>query len=160
MVWYVLDTSLLLAGKQPPRDGRWATTPEAAAEVKPGGRDARRFEEWQALGLEVRSAKQPSQDRVDETAMAAGNLGRLSVADQSLLALALDLEGTLVTDDYTMQDIARRLEVRCLGVNQEGIETTKQWKPRCSGCGRWFDAPQKRNECPICGSPVADRQVS
>src|SRR5688500_5678831 len=53
--WLVLDTSLLLGGKDPPRGARWATTPEAAAEVSPGGRDARRFEDWSSVGLEVRS---------------------------------------------------------------------------------------------------------
>ncbi len=159
VAWYVLDTSLLLAGKEPPRDGQWATTPEAAAEIKPGGRDARRFEDWQSLGLEIRSAKPDVVDRVAEAAKAAGNLGRLSDADQSLLALATHLGATLVTDDYTVQDVARRLDIRVMGINQDGIETTQQWKPRCSGCGRWFEAPQKRDECPICGSPVKDKPV-
>ncbi len=157
VAWYVLDTSLLLAGKEPPRDGQWATTPEAAAEVKPGGRDARRFEDWKSLGLEIRSAKPDVVDRVAEAAMAAGNLGRLSDADQSLLALATAMGATLVTDDYTMQDVARRLDVRVMGISQEGIQGTKQWKPRCTGCGRWFEAPQKRDECPICGIPVKDK---
>ncbi|MFO1535393.1 MAG: hypothetical protein ABR586_06995 [Thermoplasmatota archaeon] len=54
--WYILDTSLLLGGKDPPRDGRWATTPEAAAEISPGGRDARRYEDWISVGLQVRAA--------------------------------------------------------------------------------------------------------
>ncbi len=160
MGWYVLDTSLLLGGKEPPRDGRWATTPEAAAEIKPGGRDARRFEDWKSLGLEIRSAGYEAMDRVAEAGMAAGNLGRLSDADQSLLGLALALQGTLLTDDYTIQDVARRLDIRCVGVNQDGITETKSWKPRCSGCGRWFDAPQKGDECPICGSPVKEKLVS
>lgn len=157
VVLYVLDTSLLLAGRDPPRDGTWATTPEAAAEVSPGGRDARRFEDWRSLGLEIRSGGPAALDAVADAAMAAGNLGRLSEADQSLLALAKELGAVLVTDDYTMQDIAQRLDIHFLGVNQDGITGSKQWQPRCTGCGRWFEAPQKRDECPICGSPVKDR---
>lgn len=112
-----------------------------------------------SLGLEIRSASLDAADRVAETAMGAGNLGRLSEADQSLLALALHLEATLLTDDYTMQDVAARIGIRCAGVNQVGIEGTKEWKPRCSGCGRWFDVPQKHDECPVCGSPVKDKPV-
>lgn len=151
--WLVLDTSVLLSGKDPP-PGRWATTPEAAAEIRPGGADARRFAYWQHAGLQVRSGDAASQHRVDEAAMLAGNLGRLSDADRSLLALAVSIDGTLVTDDHTMLDLAIRLDVATLSMTSSGIQGTKDWAPRCSGCGRWFDAPQKRDECPICGSHV------
>lgn len=154
MAWLVLDTSLLLGGRDPPRTAHWATTPEAAAEVRPGGRDARRFEDWQSIGLEVRTPSPARIADVEEVARAAGNLSRLSAADRSLLALALELKATLVTDDYTMLDVARRLQVRTQTVNQEGVRENLDWRPRCAGCGRWFDAPQKGDECPVCGSPV------
>jgi UPF0271 protein len=150
---FVLDTSLLLGGKEPP-PGRWMTTPEARAEVSPGGRDARRLDFWLAQGLEVRSGDRKSVDAVDEAGMAGGNLGRLSDADRSLLALALDQKAILVTDDFTMLDVASRIGVNSQTVNTEGISDTKKFQPRCTGCGRWFDAPQKRDECPVCGSPV------
>lgn len=153
MLDLVLDTSLLLAGQEPP-PGKWMTTPEAAAEISPGGRDARRFSFWMEQGLQVRSAGQDAAMAVDEAGMAAGNLGRLSDADRSLLALALDQGAILVTDDHTMLDVASRLKVRTQTVASEGIDATKNWRPRCSGCGRWFDAPQKNDECPVCGSPV------
>ncbi len=149
----VLDTSLLLGGKDPP-PGTWLTTPEAAAEVSPGGRDARRYAFWMERGLQVRSAPESSAVRVDEAGLAAGNLGRLSDADRSLLALALDRKAVLVTDDHTMLDLALRLGIATQTVASEGIAGTKDWQPRCLGCGRWFDAPPKRDECPICGSEV------
>ena len=152
--WYVLDTSLLLGGKDPPRDGSWATTREAAAEVSPGGRDARRYEDWQSLGLQVRGAGPEATAAVDATARAAGTLARLSPADRSLLALALEMRATLVTDDYTVLDVARRIGVATQTVNQVGIAGTLDFRPRCSGCGRWFDAMPKRDECTVCGSPV------
>lgn len=154
---YVLDTSLLLGGQEPPRDGAWWTTPEAAAEVSPGGKDARRYEGWLAVGLQVRSAEAASADRVETAARAAGTLARLSPADLSLLALALDGQATLVTDDHTMLDVASRLGVATRTVNTAGITAPLDFRPRCTGCGRWFDAPQKRDECPVCGSPVKDR---
>jgi UPF0271 protein len=159
VAWLVLDTSLLLGGKDPPRGPRWATTPEAAAEVSPGGRDARRYEDWASLGLEVRQAGPAARARVEEAGARAGTLARLSAADRSLLALALELgaEATLVTDDYTMLDVASRLGIRTQTVNQEGIRASLDFRPRCSGCGRWFEAPQKGDECPVCGSPVKPR---
>lgn len=154
MAWLVLDTSLLLGGKEPPRGPSWATTPEAAAEVSPGGKDARRYEGWITLGLQVRSANQDSVDRVEGTAMAAGNLGRLSVADVSLAALALDLSATLVTDDYTLLDVASRLHIPTQTVNMPGIAAALDFRPRCMGCGKWYETAPKKDECIICGSAV------
>lgn len=155
--WLVLDTSLLLGGKDPPRGPRWATTPEAAAEVSPGGRDARRFEDWRSLGLQERAPGPAARAQVDAAAAQAGNAARLSAADRSLLALALELSGTLVTDDYTMLDVAARLGIRTQTVNQGGIRAPLDFRPRCSGCGRWFEAMPKKAECPVCGSSVAPK---
>lgn len=150
--WCVLDTSLLLGGREPPAGRPCATTPEAAAEISPGGRDARRFAYWQEAGLEVREASPETRRRVEAAARAAGNLARLSPADVSLVALALDLGGELWSEDRTVQDVARRLDVP---VQAQGrIAGTLDWRPRCSGCGRWFDAAPPRDECPVCGSPV------
>lgn len=154
MRWYVLDTSLLLGGKDPPRDGSWATTPEAEAEIRPGGRDARRLEDWRSLGLQVRAAEPTARAQVEAAARAAGNLARLSRADVSLLSLALELGGTLVTDDYTMLDVAARLGVPTSTVNQRGIAARLDFRPRCTGCGRWLDAMPPKGDCPVCGSPV------
>lgn len=154
---YVLDTSLVLGGQEPPRDGTWATTPEAAAELRPGGRDFRRFETWQAIGLQVRAADPTHLARVRDAATRAGNLARLSAADLSLLALAIGETATLVTDDHTMLDVAQRLGVPTRTVNTAGVAATLDFRQRCSGCGRWFDAPQKNDTCPVCGSPVKAR---
>jgi len=152
--WLVLDTSLLLGGKDPPRGPSWATTPEASAEIKPGGPDARRFAGWVSTGLEVRSASVAAVQEVRAAATKAGNLTRLSDADVSLAALARDLGATLVTDDHTLLDVALRLGIQTRTVNTAGITGTLDFRPRCLGCGRWFDAMPKREECPVCGSPV------
>lgn len=154
---YVLDTSLLLGGKDPPRDGSWTTTPEAAAEVSPGGRDARRYEDWQSVGLQVRAASAKSLQRITILASQAGNLSRLSPADKSLLALAIDQEAILVTDDHTMLDVAKRAGLQTQTINSAGIKATLDFRPRCTGCGRWFEIPPARGDCPVCGSPVTPR---
>lgn len=153
----VLDTSVLLAGMDPPPGRRWATTPEAMDEIRPGGRDARRLAYWREAGLEVRSAGPEARTSVERAARAAGNLGRLSAADRSLLALALEARGTLWTNDHTMLDVARRLGVQALSVTTDGITATKDFRPRCTGCGRWFD--DLLPDCPVCGSAVKARPV-
>ena len=154
----VLDTSVLLSGHEPPPGRRVATSPEALAEITPGGRDARRLSYWIAAGLEERSAGQAACARVDEVANQAGTSRRLSAADRSLLALALELEAELWTNDHTMLDVARRLGAKARSVSTPGIEGTKDFRPRCAGCGRWFDASVGL-VCPVCGSAVRDRPV-
>ncbi len=153
---YVLDTSLLLGGKEPPRDGIWYTTPEADAEVSPGGRDARRYDDWKSLGLRIQRPTSAAGKDVERAAKAAGNWHRLSEADISLLALTVDLgkAAVLVSDDYTVLDVASRLGLHATTVNQQGIRDTQDWSPRCTGCGRWYDEAPKKDECPTCGSPV------
>lgn len=154
---YVLDTSLLLGGQEPPRDGAWWTTREAANEIKPGGKDARRYDNWLAIGLQVREADDESVTLIEDTARRAGNLARLSPADLSLLALAHDAKATLVTDDHTMLDIALRLGIATRTVNTQGIAAALDFRPRCTGCGKWYDAPPKADECIVCGSQVKAR---
>src|SRR5207244_8349397 len=123
-------TALRRGGRAPPRAGRGATTPEAAAETSPGGRDARRYEDWISVGLQVRAADPDAVTRVEDAAQAAGNLGRLSRADVSLAALALELEGHLITDDYTLLDVAKRLAIATRTVNPQRIDGTLDFEPR------------------------------
>lgn len=154
----VLDTSVLLSGREPPPGRRLLTTPEADAEVSPGGRSAARFARWKARGLTIRSPRPEAVQRVREAARRAGNLERLSAADQSLVALALELEAPLWTDDHTILDVCRRLGVDGQPVETAGIRTTLDWRLRCAGCGRWFDAVPGP-DCPVCGSEVRRRPV-
>lgn len=153
-MWHVLDTSVLLQGGQPP-PGQVATTPAVMAEVSPGGPDARRLGYWTAAGLEVREPSPAALARVTQTARDAGNLGRLSTADLSVLALALDLAATAWTDDNTILDVAMRLAVPTQAVREGRIHATLDWAPRCSGCGRWEGTPGV--PCGICGSGIVLR---
>ncbi len=56
-----------------------------------------------------------------------------------------------------MLDLAGRLGIRTQTVNQDGIRASLDFRPRCTGCGRWFEVPQKADLCPVCGSPVKPR---
>ncbi len=96
----------------------------------------------------------PSKESVRRVAAAAretGDITRLSPADTDLLALALDLEAVIVTDDLCHPE--RRTEARAGG---QGILQRKarprRWKFRCPGCNRRYSAP---GACPDCGSTLS-----
>jgi UPF0271 protein len=148
----VLDTSALLAGR-PLGPGEDTVVPAAVMdELKPGGRDRRLLDLLLAAGARLVEAVEADRARVRAEAAKGGESGRLSRADVDVLAVALSLDAELATDDYTIQNLARRLGIAIRGVQQGGIKEEFRFIPRCTGCRRILDAP--REECPVCGSPV------
>ena len=148
----VLDTSALMAGR-PLGPGEDTVSPAAVMEeLRPGGRDRRHLDNLLAAGARVAEADPAARRRVQEEAKKGGEAPRLSGADVDVLAVALALGGELATDDYTVQNVARRLGVPTRGVQMAGIREAYRFVPRCTGCRRMLDAPAE--ECPVCGSPV------
>ncbi|UCG68096.1 MAG: DNA-binding protein, partial [Thermoplasmata archaeon] len=68
------------------------------------------------------------------------------------LSLALELDCVLLTDDYSIQNIAAKLNVKSRGIAQEGIKETIKWRLRCKGCGRYWE--KIHDSCPVCGSDL------
>lgn len=148
----VLDTSALLAGR-PLGPGEDTVVPAAVLrELKPGGRDRRHLDHLLAAGARLSDADPALRARVKAEARKGGEDGRLTDADVDVLAVALGMEAELATDDYTMQNLARRLGIPIRGVAQAGITEAYRFVPRCTGCRKMLDAPAA--ECPVCGSPV------
>jgi UPF0271 protein len=145
----VLDASALLTGR--PFVGELYTVPEVLSEVRRHGVTF----SLEAI-LETRVAlRQPSREATEAVAAASGTTGdapRLSPTDVALLALALDLDATLVTDDYSIQNVARFLAVPYEGVVEPGIRERWTWTYRCPGCKRTWR--EWRDECPTCGTPL------
>jgi UPF0271 protein len=151
----VLDSSAVVNGANVPPD-RSVTTPSVADEFQPGGATRRRLELLLAGGLGVREPPETARQRVDAAARAAGSLGRLSQADRDVLALALDVgeRARLVTDDYTVQDVARRLGIPVQGVALKGATGLLDWTARCTGCARTYGAERAGSACPVCGAEI------
>lgn len=102
--------------------------------------------------LRVSDCTRPSLERVKEEARMTGDLGRLSPVDLTVLALALDTGGTIMTDDYSIQNVARSMGMPYRAVGTAGITGKYKWNYKCTGCGKWFK--ERSDECPICGSPM------
>ena len=62
------------------------------------------------------------------------------------------LNGTVLTDDYSIQNTAKIMGIPYRAVGQTGIKKVEKWNYRCNGCGKWFK--EKSEECPICGSSM------
>lgn len=90
--------------------------------------------------------------RIRDASERTGDAHRISTTDRDLLALALDLGATLVTDDYSIQNVARSLGLPYETVLAPGIQEQWQWSYRCTGCGAAW--PEWHDECPTCGKAL------
>lgn len=156
----VCDTSVLLAGGDPRSGGdeRVYITPGVVAEVR-RREERERLETLLSTGLEVRSPGREALARVEEAAAATGDRERLSAADSELVALALELGAELLTDDRSMQNVAKQLEVAYRGFAQAEIGGMWRWQStwRCKGCGKVYGDEPPGRECRVCGHEVVKK---
>ncbi|MFB6097252.1 MAG: NOB1 family endonuclease [Haloferacaceae archaeon] len=114
---------------------------------------ALRFDAMEGSGMHIHIPAEGTIEKVERAARETGDGEELSDTDTRLLAAAFELDATLVTDDYAMQNVAERLGVDVQVIAREGIAEQRSWTFQCQGCGREFD--EHRERCPICGSGLA-----
>lgn len=148
----VLDSSMILSGKTPPSDEVMYTCQAVLDEFRDGGKSRRNLEYLLEAGLRVTNPSRRAVAETEEVAGRTGDMGKLSPADLQVLALARELGGCVVTDDYSIQNVAATLKIPFQPVAQEGIKEVLRWEYRCRGCGKLY--PDARAECDICGSEV------
>ena len=112
---FVLDASVFFAAGEAALAGfgpgdRLLTAPSVLAEVRDAAARCR-LELALERGLGVLEPSADALGAVDAGAVASGDADRLSATDRDLLALALEHGGTLVTDDFALQNAALRLRV-------------------------------------------------
>ncbi len=113
-------------------------------------RSKSRFDVLCARGLTLAVPSVENIEKVKAASRKSGDAGIVSGTDCDILALALDLEAVLLTDDFAIQNVASILGVQTTPIIQRKAKRI-YWKYRCSGCGRYFDHD---GECLICGSVI------
>lgn len=149
---FVLDTSALYEGKPLPDgdDIEFFTTPHCAEEMR--RKVVPNIDFLLESRILVISPSEESLNLVDETAKMLGESDRLSPEDKSAIALAIDKNAVLLTDDYSMQNLCKALNIDYFSTWTDGIREVWRWEYRCTGCGRYFS--KKQDVCPVCGSPL------
>lgn len=145
----VLDTSALFSMQDLPPDTEVHTTPSVIAELEKYG--DKRTGYWEHA-LKISHPGADSLRQVKDAAEKTGDLLRLSQTDLEVLALAMELDATILTDDYSIQNLAKYMDIEYKAVGLKGIKKLVKWKLRCTGCGRIWD--KEYQECPVCGSPL------
>lgn len=128
-----------------------ASVPAVRAELE--GTAALRFDAAAGGGMTVHDPGESALATVRETAAASGDAGALSATDVRLLAAAVELDGTVVSDDYAVQNVAARLGLDAESIERAAMDGQRDWQFQCAGCGRTFE--ERADRCPVCGAGLS-----
>jgi len=150
----VLDTSAFIAGFDPfSVSAEQYTVPLVREEMSTNALKGVRFE----------TALQSGKVRMKEPDKASANLVGdaffLSEADMQVLALAMELKALaqiplIVTDDYSIQNVANQLGIEFASLATFGIRFRLQWMRYCPACHRRYSAGYKSKRCEVCGTEL------
>jgi len=157
----VLDTSAFLAGFDPFSLGiEQVTVPKVEEEIKRNSMIKMRFETAIESGnLRVKAPTQEFSTLAKASASKVGDSYKLSETDMQLLALALELKAEgytpqIVTDDYSIQNVATQMGIEFLALATFGIKRLLEWIRYCPACHREYSANCKTKECQVCGTEL------
>ncbi len=157
----VLDTSAFIAGFEPLsiQDPQYSV-PEVRDELNFNSLPWTRFNAAVEIGkLKVKMPKAVYVQRVKTSSKTVGDLLFLSPADRQVLALALELRDLgynpqIVTDDYSIQNVANQLGIEFASLMTFGIRYRFRWTLYCPACYRKYSSDYKPKRCEICGTEL------
>jgi endoribonuclease Nob1 len=157
LAFRVLDATSFYAGIPFSSQEQSFTTPLVFEEIK---HIKKNHDAIQALidldRLKIIEPEQENTNFVLEKAKNTGDLSELSKEDVSVLALCVQLNGELITDDYTVSNVAKHLNLKVIPIMTKGISKVLDSVYMCPACNKVFE---KISNCPICGSKLKKRSA-
>ncbi|MFQ5758410.1 MAG: NOB1 family endonuclease [Candidatus Bathyarchaeia archaeon] len=157
----VLDASAFIAGFDPLSVGeKQYSVPEVGRELVSNSLPWVRFNTAVDGGrLTVGVPTGHSLRRVKEASKRVGDIRFLSDADLRVLALALELKNEgynsqIVTDDYSIQNVADQLGIGFAPLMTFGIRFRLQWILYCPACYRKYPSDYRFKSCEVCGTKL------
>lgn len=162
-IYYVLDASAFINGFKPTSKYNY-TVPEITAEIKD-------FESRLLYDsavddgiLIVQDVDRKFLEKTEENISKSGDVLRLSLPDKKIIALALMLidEGKtveVISDDYTIQNTLKIMDIPYSGIITGGIKEIYNWKKVCQGCKKEFEESYPFDDCDVCGSKIFKKRI-
>ncbi len=103
--------------------------------------------------------REPSEESIQDAISASKNTGdfpQLSKQDISIIALCIEMNGEVITDDFAISNVIKNLELKISPIMTRGIRDVGKWIHYCPGC-RTNHANEK--ECPACGTPLKRKLI-
>jgi UPF0271 protein len=157
----ILDTSAFVAGFDPflTEEDQY-TVPLVKDEILGKSMPAVRFDAAMQNGrVKVKIPATEFSDKAKAYADQVGDTAFLSETDHQVLALALELKSQgyspmIVTDDYSMQNVANQMNIEFASLATFGIRRRLQWVRYCPACHKKYPADHKAKMCEVCGTEL------
>ena len=145
---YIIDTSAILSGKINISQPDYIYADSVIEEIKNGSLE----KILDSANIDIRHPDRKYVDMASEAAMKTGDYSVLSKTDIDVLALGIEYNGIIITDDYAIQNVAMYCGVEYAGSGIDPIKKNIVWKYRCTGCYRIYN--KYIEICPVCGHTV------
>jgi UPF0271 protein len=157
----ILDTSAFIAGFDPLSvNEEQYTVPTVKDELIERSLPGVRFKAAVNHGkLKLRTPRARFLDEVKASSKAIGDVLFLSPVDLQVLALALEqkssgYEPVIVSDDYSIQNVADRVDIDFVSLSTFGIRFQLKWVIYCPACHRKYPSDYKFKSCKICDTKL------
>ena len=162
-ICYVLDASAIINVFKINSNNNY-TVPEITSEIK----DLKSKLTFDMLieegNLIIQDVPNKYISSVNDVISMSGDILRLSMPDIKLISLACMLQDEgknvkVISDDYTIQNTLKIMEIPYSGVMTEGIKGIYNWKKVCEGCKKEYDDDYPFDDCEICGSRIFKKRI-
>ena len=144
---FILDTCAFFSQKHP--DGEFLTVPGIENEII-NKQSKQYFESMLSTKMNVSKASEDSYKIIKKQAKETGDYDVLSKIDLDIIALGYETKGTIVTDDFAIQNVALVLELNFVSCSDKIIAEKRFWRYKCTACNH--KEKEKRKDCPVCGN--------
>lgn len=152
LVKFVLDSSAFIGGFLPEED-EYFTVHEVIDEVE-DDQSKERFSYFLSSGkIRIKEPNSELVKDVTEKAQATGD--KLSLTDIKLIALAIELKSSIISEDYGIQNVSSMVNVKYKSIRESGIKKIINWEYYCMGCRKIYSKDKKT--CQDCGSIIKRR---
>ena len=155
IVKFVLDASALIGGFLPEEDDYY-TVYEVIDEVGDDNSKERLSYFFNSGKIKI---KDPNAKNVEDVTKKSQKTGdTLSLTDIKLIALAIELDCPIISEDYGIQNVSSTMNVKYNSLRESGIKKIIHWEYYCIGCKKIYSKDKK--ECQECGSIIKRRPKS
>jgi len=155
LVKFILDSSAFISGFLPEED-EYYTIYEVIDEVEDNQSKERLSYFLNSGKIKI---KEPNPEIVKEVTKKSQTTGdTLSLTDIKLIALALELDSAIISEDYGIQNVSSMMKVKYKSIRESGIKKIIHWEYYCMGCKKIYSKDKKI--CQDCGNIIKRRPIN
>jgi len=106
--------------------------------------------------LVIRQSQTDFEERVKACAKKTGDIYSLSEQDISCIALTLELDTELISDDFAVTNVSNKLGINTIPLMTNGIKVIGKWIFYCPACKKDFS---DEKNCLLCGNKLRKKLI-